>query len=93
MRVLDDADCHVRLVQRSKREMYMPTMTTSWCLFEIALRNYRRYQAYLVGRKGYILPAALLRGGRLSQSVVRSAGAFAIFTGSYLGLRGVMEQE
>jgi hypothetical protein len=32
------------------------------------------------------------RGGKLSESVFRSATAFAVFTGSYRGLRGVIRE-
>ncbi len=42
-------------------------------------------KAAFTGFVSYLLPVALIRGGKLGQSVVRSAGAFAIFTGSYRG--------
>lgn len=49
-------------------------------------------KAGFTGFVTYIVPMALFRGGKLSESVVRSAGAFAVFTASYRGLRAVMRQ-
>lgn len=49
-------------------------------------------KAAFTGFCSYIVPVALLRGGRLSSAVFRSAGAFAVFTGSYRGLRGLLRE-
>ena len=44
------------------------------------------------GFVSYILPAALLRGGRFSSAILRSASAFAVFTGGYRAVRGALRE-